>query len=162
MSRLPSIAARHGGQEVGLPAVVKELLVDVVADGFTVYCCGPKTAPTALVACYQWEHYLDLLTIRDFDRITTARVATPDRTVDIFAPEVVVWAYEGPPQHALRALLGLVHPAHPEAPTAEHPAPVSLRVARGQQRPMTIRLPSPGRTRVRAARLATAMRTHGG
>ncbi|MGH3935591.1 MAG: hypothetical protein ACRDS1_11560 [Pseudonocardiaceae bacterium] len=158
MSRFGLTVADHGGQEVGLPAVVEELLVDVVADGFTVYCCGPKAAPTALVACYRWEHCLDLLTICDFDRITTARVPTQGRAVDIFAPEVVVWAYEGPPQHALRALLGLVHPAHPDAPTTEHPAPVSLRVSRAQQRPMTIRPPSPGRARVRAARLATAMR----
>ncbi len=28
-----------------LPAVVEELIRDVVADGFTLYCCGPKTAP---------------------------------------------------------------------------------------------------------------------
>lgn len=43
--------------------------------------------------------------------------------LDIFAPEVVVWAYEGPPQQALRALLTLVHPTHPDAPVAEYPAP---------------------------------------
>lgn len=76
-----------------------------------MYCCGDRAAPTALVASYEWDHCIDLVTIRDFDRITTARV--PKRgTVDIFAPEVVVWAYQGPPQHALRALLDLVHPAH--------------------------------------------------
>ncbi|MGH3936180.1 MAG: hypothetical protein ACRDS1_14585 [Pseudonocardiaceae bacterium] len=55
MSRLPSTTAQHGGQ-VGLPAVVEELLVDVVADGFALYCCGPKDAPNALVACYEWDH----------------------------------------------------------------------------------------------------------
>jgi hypothetical protein len=82
--------------------VVEALLVDVVADGFMLYCCGPKAAPNALVACYEWDHYVDLLTIRDFDRIVTARV--PKRgSVDIFAPKVVVWSYEGPPQQALRA-----------------------------------------------------------
>ncbi|MGH3777955.1 MAG: hypothetical protein ACRDRR_19850 [Pseudonocardiaceae bacterium] len=141
-----------------LPAVVEELLVDVVADGFTVYCCGPKDTPNALVACYEWDRYacVDLLTIRDFDRVTTARV--PKRgTVDIFAPEVVVWAYEGPPQRALRALLELVHPAHPDAPIADYPAPAGLHIPRCRQRPMTIRPPAPGRARVRAQRLATAM-----
>jgi hypothetical protein len=142
---------------VGLSAVVEELLVDVAADGFTLYCCGPKTAPNALVAAYGWDQYVDLLTIRDFDQITTARMPTHGMA-DIFAPEVVVWAYEGPPRQALRALLELVHPAHPYAPTADYPAPAGLHVPRALQRPMTIRPPSPGRVRVRADRLVTAMR----
>jgi hypothetical protein len=141
-------------QQVGLPTVVEQLLVDVVTDGFTLYCCGPKAAPNALVAAYAWQHCVDLLTIRDFDRVTTARVSTHG-PVDIFAPQVVVWAYEGPPQQALRALLDLVHPAHPDAPTTDYPAPASLHVARAQQRPMTIQLPSPSRARARAVRLAT-------
>ena len=33
-----------------------------VADGFVVYCCGPKAAPFALVAAYQWADYVDLVT----------------------------------------------------------------------------------------------------
>lgn len=159
MSRLGSADSHHGGW-VGLPGVVEELLVEVVADGFVVHCCGPKSAPYALVASYQWDHYacVDLLTVRDFDRVITARVPTRG-SVDVFAPEVVVWAYEGPPQPALQALLALVHPEHPEAPTFEYPAPAGLRVPRARQRPMTIRLPPPGRAGVRAGRLAAAMPT---
>jgi hypothetical protein len=57
--------------------------------------------------------------------------------------------------------LTLVHPAHPDAPIAEYPAPASLHIPRAQQRPMAIQLPTPGRTGARAARLATAI-THGG
>jgi hypothetical protein len=34
---------------------VEQLLVDVVTDGITHYCCGPKAAPNALVACYAWR-----------------------------------------------------------------------------------------------------------
>ena len=154
MRRLSSAVPRHG-ERVGLPTVVEELLVDVVNDGFTLYCCGPKMAPNALVAAYEWERYVDLLTIRNFDGVITARV--PKRgAVDIFAPEVVVWAYQGPPQRALPALLGLVHPVRPEAPVSEYPAPAGLHVPRSQQRPMTIRLPFPSHARVRADRLATA------
>jgi hypothetical protein len=160
MRRLPS-AEPHLGEQVGLLTVVEELLVEVVADGFTVYCCGPKSAPNALVAAYEWDHHLDLLTIRDFTRVTTARVPKRE-TMDIFAPQVAVWAYEGPPQQALRALLELVHPAHPAAPTAEYPAPASMHVPRAQQRPMTIRPPSPHRAKARAQRLTTAMTAHGG
>ncbi len=70
MRRL-DLAAAHQ-----LPARVEELLVDVVADGFTVYRCGPKDAPRALVACYQWAHHVDLLTVGDFARVVTARVPT--------------------------------------------------------------------------------------
>jgi hypothetical protein len=144
---------------LSLPAAVEELLGDVVADGFTLYCCGPKTAPNALVACYEWEHDVDLLTIRDFDRVTTARA--PKRgSVDIFDPGIVVWAYEGPPQHALRALMTLVHPAHPYAPNAEYPAPASLCVPRAEQRPMTIQLPMPSRAQARADRLTELMTAH--
>ncbi len=157
MRRLPSAVPHHGG-EVGLPTFVEKLLVDVTTDGFTLYCCGPKLAPNALVAAYEWGQYVDLLTIRDFNRVTTARVSKGDM-VDIFAPEVVVWAYEGSPQQALRALLDLVHPAHPDAPIAEYPAPASLHVPLTQQRPMTIRHPSPSQATVRADRLATAMRS---
>ena len=58
--------------------------------------------------------------------------------------------------------LTLVHPAHPDAPIVEYPAPASLHVPRAQQRPMTIQLPSLRRAGVRAARLATAMTTAGG
>jgi hypothetical protein len=115
-----------------------------------------RAAPSALVACYEWDHYLDVVSIRNFDRITTARL--PRRgTVNPFAPDVVVWAYEGPPEHALRGLLNLVHPAHPDAPTTEYPAPPSLHIPRARQRPMTIRLPPPDRTAARTTRLASAI-----
>ncbi|MGH3803752.1 MAG: hypothetical protein ACRDTD_27195 [Pseudonocardiaceae bacterium] len=151
----------HGGP-VDLPTAVEELLVEVAADGFTLHCCGPKTAPNALVGSYEWAHYIDVLTIRNFDRVITARLPKRGDRIDIFAPEVVVWAYEGPPQQAIRALLDLVHPDHPDAPTTDYPAPVSLHVPRAQQCPMTIRPPSPARATVRAARLTTAMTPHSG
>ena len=159
MRRLKLAAPLDGGPQVALPAAVEELLVKVVTDGFTLYCCGPKDAPRALVACYEWAHYVDLLTVRDFERVITARVPTAGLPVDIFAPEVVVWAYEGSPQHAVRTLLELVHPAHPDAPTASYPAPARLWVPRAQQRPMTIQPPLPSRARMRAERLATAITT---
>lgn len=136
--------------DLGLSPVVEQLLAEVAADGFALYCCGPKTAPYALLACYEWGCCVDVLTIADFDRVTAARVPKRRPQLDIFAPEAVVWAYEGPPQHAVRALLQLVHPGHPDARTVDYPAPASLHIPRNKQRPLTIRLPSPGRTRVRA------------
>lgn len=144
--------------QVGLPPVVERLLLDLVADGFTVYCCGPLAAPTALAASYAWEDYVDHITIRCWDRVTAARLPKLGR-VDVFAPEVVVWAYEGPAECTLRALLTLVHPQHPDAPTEVYPAPHSLQVPRHEQRPMTIRLPSASRAGVRAARLAGLWRS---
>lgn len=153
--RRPLSARFPASRLAGLPPEVEELLVDVVVDGFVLYCCGDRAAPSALVASYEWDRCVDLVTIRDFDRVAVARMPKRDK-VDVFAPEVVLWAYEGPPQLALRALLNLVHPAHADAPTTEYPAPPSLHIPRSQQRPMTIRLPSPGRARVRAARLSSA------
>lgn len=47
-----------------LPPEVKRLLLEVMADGFTAYCCGPKAAPTALLAVYEWPYCIDLITIR--------------------------------------------------------------------------------------------------
>jgi len=137
---------------------VERLLRDVVADGFALYCCGPRAAPCALVASYQWEDYLDLLTIRRFERIITARIPAPQHArIDVFAPKVVVWAYEGPPQPALRALLNLLPPTHPQAPTSAYPAPAALHIPRAEQRPLSIQLPPPRRAENRAARLIATM-----
>jgi hypothetical protein len=142
------------GAQRGLPSEVERLLRAVVADGFILYCCGPRDEPRALVASYSWEGYLDLLTIRRFDRIITARSPSPQHDrIDVFAPQTVVWAYEGPPEPALRALLGLLPPHHPHAPTNPYLAPPGLHIPRAEQRPMTIRLPPPGRAAYRAARL---------
>ena len=112
------------------------------------------------MASYEWEQYVDLVVIRGVDRVTAGRVPK-GAGVDVFAPEVVVWAYQGHAEWALRALLDLVHPRHPDAPTVAHPAPRSLHVPRSEQRPLTIRLPSPGRAGGRATRLAAAMTTAG-
>jgi hypothetical protein len=153
--RPSSLSVLRSGDEAGLPSEVERLLREVVADGFVLYCCGPRATPFALVAAYQWEDYVDLVTIRCFDRVTMARVPAPRPRIDVFTLEVVVWAHEGPPQWALRALLDLIHPKHPNAPA--HPAPPSLHIPRAEQRPMTIQLPPPGRAGSRAARLAAAM-----
>lgn len=143
--------------QADLPSAVDQLLRDLVADGFVVYCCGDRRAPTALVASYEWPDCVDIVTIRDFERITTARVPKQGK-VDVFAPEVVVWAYEGAAEWALRALLNLAHPQHPDAPTTSYPAPPALRIPRHEQRPTTIRLPPPGQAEVRAARLTNLWR----
>lgn len=159
----PALSMHGSGSEACLPSEVERLLLDVVADGFVLYCCGPRAAPLALVASYRWDGYVDLVTIRRFDRVTTARVSTPQHgNLDVFAPAVVVWVYEGPPQWALGALMNLVHPQHPNAPVSAHPAPPSLYIPRAEQRPMTIRFPPPSRAGIRAARLAAAMTAGGG
>lgn len=151
-------SAQSRSSEASLPAEVEGLLIELVDDGFALYRCGHRAAPNALVASYDWGDCLDLVTIRDFETITTARVPHHGK-VDVFAPEVVIWAYEGPPQHALRALLNLVHPDHPDAPSTRYPAPPRLYVSRAEQRPMTIRLASLERAGARAARLGAAVPT---
>lgn len=154
----PRSSGQPSSEGACLPPEVEQLLLEAVNDGFVLYCCGPKNAPFALVASYQWENYVDLATIRCFDRIATARIPAPRRSrIDVFAPDDVVWAYEGSPQRALRALLDLVHPQHVDAPDSTYPAPFSLQVPRAQQRPMTIQLPAPRHVGARATRLAATM-----
>ena len=134
-----------------LPPEIERLLLDVVADGFTVYCCGPRTAPTALAASYEWPDFIDHLAIRSWDQAAAARIPKLGE-INVFEPDVVVWSYEGGAEPTLRALLNLVHPQHRQAPATPYPAPRSLRLPRHEQRPMTIRLPLAGHGRGRAAR----------
>jgi len=150
------------GDDMCLPSGVEQLLAEVVTDGFVVYCCGPRGAPRALVASYQWDHYVDLLSIRCFDRIITARVPAPHRAgIDVFDPKTVVWAYEGSPRPALQALLDLVPPGHPDAPTSRYPAPPGLYIPRAEQRPLSIRLPPPQCAKHRADRLGVTTADQG-
>lgn len=154
-AKTPAPSMLRRGREASLPCEVEQLLVDVVADGFVVYCCGPRAAPWALLAAYRWDDYVDLVIIRRFDRIIAARVPAPRHAyIDVFDPKVVVWAYEGPPQPALQALLNLLPPHHPDAPASVYPAPPALHIPRSEQRPMTIHVPPPPRATTRAHRLA--------
>ena len=139
-----------------LPALVEQLLVDVVADGFALYCCGPKAAPHALVACYEWDHCVDLLTIHDFDRVSTARVPAQAR-MDICCSPGRGLGLRG---FAPAGTAGLAGPRASGASRCPHrrvSRASELARSRAQQRPMTIQLPSPGKAGMRAARLATAM-----
>lgn len=101
----------------------------MVADGFVLYCCGPRATPRALVASYQWQDYVALLTIRRFDRMITARIPAPQHArIDVFAPTRVVWPMKERPSRGLQALLSLVAPHHPQAPTSAYPARAGLHI----------------------------------
>ncbi len=65
---------------------VEGLLVDIVADGFVCYCRGHRAEPNALVASYRWEQCIDLVTIRNFDRVTVARVPTHTGDTSMYSP----------------------------------------------------------------------------
>ena len=82
----------------------------------------PKVAPNALVATYEWDHYacVDLLTVRDFEQVTTARVPTPGGAVDHFRLGARGLGLIRV-RHRRRCgpCSSLVHPAHPGAPTVE-------------------------------------------
>jgi hypothetical protein len=64
-----------------------------------ITCCLNGQVPE--VAGYAGEHWVDLVAIRNVDRVTTARVSAQGK-VNIVAPGMVVWASECPPQQALR------------------------------------------------------------
>ncbi|MGH3797683.1 MAG: hypothetical protein ACRDSP_22665 [Pseudonocardiaceae bacterium] len=139
---------------------LRKLHTDIVGDGFVRYCCGPRTDPVLLLAYYEWPGFVDLVTIRNYERITAARILRQEgRSVDVFAPKLAVWAYQGPAEDTLRALLRLPHPAHPGSPTEPFPAPPALRVDRRDQRPLSIKLPPPEHRHARARRLADRLLT---
>ncbi|NKQ55587.1 hypothetical protein HFP15_22135 [Amycolatopsis sp. K13G38] len=137
-------------------AEVDELLMAVTRDGFTLrYCNGPRQ-PTVIVGTYDWGDWVDLVVIRGIDDVVSARVLTASVT-DVFAPELAVWVYVGEAKQALRALLDLPHPDHPQAPTTSAPAPRSLHVPVARQSPVTVRPPSALAARTRQMRLGAAL-----
>lgn len=137
-------------------AAIDELLRAVVADGFTVYLCGGSECPEAIVATYAWSEYVDFVVIKDMHDVTAAR-ARQDGDWDVFAPESVVWSYQGHARWALRAVLDLVHPDHPDAPDEEYPAPESARVDPEHLRTISVRAPKLGTVSRRATRLEQAI-----
>lgn len=111
--------------------------------GFTAYCCGDRRLPHVLVTAYVWgDSHVDVVNVRGANRVTTARLPNHDGSLDIFAPHQVVWHYMGAVEVAVRALLRLPRPGHPDAPTVAYPAPLTLFVPSCEQRPMTVK---PGR-----------------
>lgn len=141
------------GKKLLESADTEELLWEFARDGFSLYFCGGRSQPTVIVGAYEWDDYIDIVNIRGDTRVTAARV--PRRgEVDIFSPETIVWFYQGNVDLTLKAMLRLVHPEHPDAPTTEHPPPSDLYVPRAEQRPMTIRRADSTRIAARAAKLA--------
>ncbi|GAA5110328.1 hypothetical protein GCM10025762_18060 [Haloechinothrix salitolerans] len=150
--------ANNQPADVPFPAEVDELLTAVARDGFTLRYCNGTHQPTLIVGTYDWGPFVDLVVIRDIDEVISARVPTTDVT-DIFTPEVVVWLYASNAQQALRALLELPHPWHPDAPTTPAPAPASLHAPAARQSPVTVRPPSAWAARARQLRLGAALVT---
>ncbi|SDH52590.1 hypothetical protein SAMN05192558_111238 [Actinokineospora alba] len=134
---------------------IDDLLRAVVADGFTVYLCGGSDSPEAIVATYAWENHVDYVVIKDAHDVTAAR-SRQVRDWDVFTAESVVWSYHGHARWALRAILDLLPPDHPQAPDDEYPAPASLQVDESYLRKVSVRSPRPGLVARRAMRLRTA------
>ncbi|MDQ3404542.1 MAG: hypothetical protein M3548_14320 [Actinomycetota bacterium] len=134
---------------------IDALLRAVVADGFTMYLCGGADQPEAIVATYAWEDHVDFVVIKGEGDVTAAR-SRSSRDWNVFTAESVVWSYQGHARWALRALLDLVAPDHPQAPDEEYAAPESIRVAPADLRRLSIRSPMPGSVERRAMRLRLA------
>jgi hypothetical protein len=132
--------------------LIEDLFRAVVNDGFTVYCCGLKDDPTALIAFYEWDDYVDVVTVPQEGPAAAARLARPVDVLD--PPPAAVWTWEGDPEPAIWALLRLAHPDRFDAPAEAVPTPAALRVPRELQRPMSIRMPPAGKAGVRADRLS--------
>ncbi|SER46576.1 hypothetical protein [Actinokineospora terrae] len=136
---------------------IDDLLRSVVSDGFTVYLCGGADRPEAIVATYAWETHVDYVVIKDAHDVTAARSRLV-RDWDVFTTESVVWSYQGHARWALRAILDLLPPEHPNAPHEDYPAPASLRVDPAFLSSVSVRSPRLGLVARRAMRLRLAAR----
>jgi hypothetical protein len=120
----------------------------LVNDGFTAYRCGPQNDPTALIAFYEWDDHIDVITVPQAGSAAAARLAKqdwPDQPQVLEPPPTAVWTWVGDPEPAIWALLRLKHPDHPDAPAEQVPTPAELRVPRELQRPIITRVPPPVR-----------------
>ena len=145
--------------------LVGSLFKALVDDGFTSCRCGPAGDPTALIVYYQWPDCIDMVTVTQRGPAAAARLEIPggacvlgdnpdDDSLVLNPPSRARWAYVGPPETTIFALLDLPHPECPDALAGNFPTPSELRVPREQQRPMTIRVPVEGKRGARAARLS--------
>jgi hypothetical protein len=132
-------------------------------DGFAGYCCGPKTDPYAVIAVYEWRDHVDVVTMYRQGYAAAARIHTPGgvrvpdgqpNPIALNPPGTVKWAFVGPMDSTIWAMLDLPHPERPDAPAGEIPTPSVLRVPAENQRPMTIRVPDPDKVGARERRLA--------
>lgn len=144
--------------------LVGGLVVALLGDGFTGYCCGPKGDPNAVIAFYEWPEHLDVITMPRRGHAAAARlvkppggVPVPDGEPNPFVlnpPPTAIWAWVGPMDMAIWALLDLPHPECSDSLNAKVPTPKALWVPREQQRPMHIRVPDKEKMGVRATRLS--------
>ena len=142
--------------------VIGSLFEALIGDGFTGYCCGPKDDPHVVIALYEWPEHVDVITMPQKGPAAAARLAKPAVRIPdgelnplvLKLPTTALWAWVGPMDIAVWALLDLPHPECPGAPAAEIQAPASLSVPRDQQRPMYIRVPDEEKARTRAVRLS--------
>jgi hypothetical protein len=115
-----------------------EAIASIARAGFTHYYCGGTKNPHAIVATYAWDDYTDIVNIRGIDRVAAARVPHYPG-MDIFAPSRIVWHYLGSVEWTVRAMLKLVPPDHPDAPTKEYPAPLWLFVPSSELQSLAVR-----------------------
>lgn len=108
-----------------------------------LYVFGPQHGPDLVAAVFQWPTSADVLLLRGEDDASAYRVPTfPD--TDVFAPMLVSWQYHAAAVWALRAVLTIEPPGHPQAPSGVlRPEPLCS-VPMEIRRPVTIRPTSAG------------------
>lgn len=144
-------------QDMGYQTLFEAL----VLDGFKRFCFGPEREPYALVASYEWDDYLDVITVRADGLTAAARLCKPADPLD--PPRTAVWTWvgfdedaDGPNTQAesgIWAMLDLSHPNDPDAPHSRVETPAALRIPPEHQKQMKMRQPVPGSVHARAARL---------
>jgi hypothetical protein len=121
-------------------ANLEPLLRQVVRQGWTLVCCGPRRQPDALIAVNRCQSWADVVILRGQDRAAAYRTLTRPQDDPLQTFEVV-WHYLSDAQRTLRAVLHI--PPYAVAPTP-YPIPKECRIPEVRRRPLIIRLGSLG------------------
>jgi len=106
-------------------------LSQLLARGWTMYFFHTQSGGTVVAAARYWqeEGWVDVVVIRNQDDGVAYSLCQYEE-IDIFAPDVVQWSFQGQVSHAVRSALRLGAPAHRKNRDAIHPAPDFCRLAR--------------------------------
>lgn len=110
-----------------------------------VHYVGGSQTPHLIAFTFRWRESgcADVLLLRGEHDAAAYRTPDDDGHADILRPDLVCWSYEASAEAtaiwAMRAVLTIPPPTHPDAPCTLYSAPASCRVPGTEERPLVIR-----------------------
>lgn len=92
-----------------------DMMNELRARKWTLFTWGPQNAPYLVAGQYRWADVIDIVLLRPNGLGCAYRC--PARVPDPFRPDAVVFQFESTWLWALRMILIMDQPGHPDAPT---------------------------------------------